>query len=116
MAQNRNSSNDSQKTNTAGKDDSTMSLDASADKIKDSVQSAISNVISNMEPQLNEFAGKIAQEAVLKSKDYAAVAVRRVQKQPWYLVGFAALLLIGAALFLGFQAADMDEEEAGVKH
>ena len=83
-----------------------------ADKISETVQTAVSNVIANMEPQLNELAGKVAQQAVAKSKDFAQIAVRRVQKQPWYLVGFAALLLIGAALFLGFQAAEDDEERA----
>lgn len=78
------------------------------DLIRESLTNVMSRVVSNLEPQLNDMATKIANNAVDKGRDFASTAYRRVQTQPWYLVGFAAVLLVGAAIVIGFNAESTD--------
>ena len=76
------------------------------DVLKDSLASAMGEVVHALEPQLNEMATRYTHQAIDKSRVLATGAVTRVRNQPWYLVGFAAVLLIGAAIMIGFQAHD----------
>lgn len=78
------------------------------DVIRESLTNVMNRVVSNLEPQLNDMATKIANQAVDKGRDFASTAYRRVQTQPWYLVGFAAVLLVGAAIVIGFSADSSD--------
>lgn len=84
-----------------------------SDILRESVANAVGSVVSAMEPQLNEFASKAATQAIDKSRDLVHSAYTGVRRQPWYLVGFAAVLLIGAALLIGFgSSSDMVNEGA----
>ena len=82
------------------------------DVIRESLTNVMNRVVSNLEPQLNDMATKIANQAVDKGRDFASTAYRRVQTQPWYLVGFAAVLLVGAAIVIGFSAESSDTSSA----
>lgn len=77
-----------------------------ADVLKDSLTHAMTDVVHALEPQLNELATRYTQQAIDKSRVLATGAVSKVRAQPWYLVGVAAVLLIGAAVLIGFQAND----------
>lgn len=80
------------------------------DILKDSLSSAMENVVHALEPQLNDLATRYTHQAIDKSRDLASGAVTQVRAHPWYLVGIAAVLLIGAAVLIGFQS----NEEATV--
>lgn len=74
-----------------------------SDIIKDSVASAVGNVVSAMEPQLNRMATEVANKAIDRSRDAAQSAYQAVQRRPIYLVGLAAILLVGAAILFTVQ-------------
>ena len=77
--------------------------------IKDQVSTALGQVVSAWEPQINEYANRFADQAVDKGKDLAQSAFQAARRQPWYLVGAAAFLLVGAAIVLGFGAKEAME-------
>lgn len=81
-----------------------------ADVLKDSLAVAMGNVVHALEPQLNEFATRYAAEAVDRSRAMATRAVRSISARPWYLVGVAAVLLVGAAVVIGLQSAPNRKE------
>lgn len=56
-----------------------------------------------MEPQVNQLVSHLAGEAIDRSSDLARRAYKRAKNQPLYLVGGAAVLLVGAAITLGIQ-------------
>ncbi|MES2964855.1 MAG: hypothetical protein V4760_13270 [Bdellovibrionota bacterium] len=74
------------------------------DVLKDSLASAMGEVVHALEPQLNDLATRYTHQAIDKSRTLGTAAVTRVRNQPWYLVGAAAILLIGAAIMIGFQS------------
>lgn len=84
------------------------------DIIKDTVASALGNVISAMEPQLNRIATDVTNKAIDRSKDAAQSAYQAVQRRPMYLVGVAAVLLLGAAILFTFQ--NRSEREFATVH
>ncbi len=82
----------------------------SGDVLRDSVANAVGSVVSAMEPQLNQMASKVATQAIDKAGDLANTSYRAIQRQPWYLVGAAAFLLVGAALIIGFGTRELVED------
>lgn len=72
------------------------------DVIRDTLVNAVGSFVQTFEPQINDFSARMAHQAVDRSKDLVAAAYTRVQRQPWYLVGIGALLLIGAAVMIGY--------------
>ena len=68
----------------------------------DMLADAIAGIFRTLEPQINDLSGKFAAQAVDKGRDLVTTAYSRARKQPWYLVGIAAVLLVGAAVYLGF--------------
>ena len=74
-----------------------------SDVLKDSLAVAIGEVVHSLEPQLNDIATRYTHDAIDRSRKLATVAVREVKNRPWYLVGAAAVLLIGTAILIGFQ-------------
>ena len=78
--------------------------------LRESVTAAVGNIVHAMEPQLNDMATKAANQAIDKSRDVAQVAFKNVRRQPWYLVGAAAMLLIGAAILIGFDGGDLSDD------
>ncbi len=82
----------------------------SSDIIKDSLAGAVNQVVTAMQPQVNEFATRVATRAVDQVGAGAQTALRTVQRQPWYLVGCAAALLVGAALIIGFGSREVIED------
>ncbi|MES2856698.1 MAG: hypothetical protein V4692_12580, partial [Bdellovibrionota bacterium] len=90
---------------------SSQSLRSNAgnDIIRDTLVNAVGTMMQTFEPQINDFSARMAHQAVDRSKDLAATAYSRVQKQPWYLVGIAAFLLVGAAVMIGFGGEAAEE-------
>ncbi|MEK7356344.1 MAG: hypothetical protein AAB250_07835 [Bdellovibrionota bacterium] len=87
----------------------TQNVSNVGDILKDSIASAMGDVVQALGPQINELATKYAQQAVDKSRVVALGAVKRVRAQPWFLVGIAAVLLVGAAMMIGFKNVDREE-------
>lgn len=74
-----------------------------SDNLKKSVVSAVSGIVTSMEPQLNMLASRAATRAIDQTAHFAQLAYRKVRAQPWYLVGIATILLVGAAVLMGTQ-------------
>lgn len=77
-------------------------LPINSDAIRNSVAGAVSSLTKALEPRLNEFAMQATNKLLDNGQDLARAAFRQVRRKPWYLVGFAVALLVGAAAFLGF--------------
>ena len=82
------------------------------DSLNDTVANAIATMARAMEPKLNEFATEATHRALDGGRKFAENAYHRVRAQPWYLVGVAAFLLVGAAILLGFNPSE-DSSESG---
>ncbi len=81
------------------------------DVLRDSISSAVANVVRSVEPQLHEYASQLTEQALDQGKKLVTTTFRTVRREPWYLVGVAAVLLVGAAIILGISAPHETEIE-----
>lgn len=77
----------------------------SGDAFEETIAKGVSSLMQTLEPQLNRIAGQIANRVMARSHDFADTGVKRMQEQPWYLVGGAlALVAVGVGLLFAFDA------------
>lgn len=81
-----------------------MNINDTGKIVREQVTTAVHNIVSAVEPQINEYATKAAEQALDRGRDFAKAGYQSVRTHPMYLVGFAALLLVGAAVLLNVQS------------
>ena len=86
------------------------------DILKTSMSSTVNDIFHSLEPQINQFANQAAHVAVDRTRDIAIMALSQVRRQPWYLIGAAAALLVGAALVIGFNEVEEVPKQRPLTH
>lgn len=81
-------------------------LSRGGDAIEQTIAKIVNSFVRNLEPQLNRVANQVAHRVMSRGHDFADTGVRRMQDQPWYMVGGAlALIAVGVGLLFAFESS-----------
>lgn len=72
--------------------------------IEQTIAKGVSHLIQTLEPQLNRIGTQLVNRAMSRGQGIADTGVKRMQEQPWYMVGGAlALVAVGVGLLFAFE-------------
>lgn len=73
--------------------------------IEQTIAKGVTSLLQTLEPQLNRIGTQIINRAMSRGQNFADTGVKRMQDQPWYMVGGAlALVAVGVGLLFAFDA------------
>ena len=82
----------------------------SGDMIEQTIAKGVNSLLQTLEPQLNRIGTQIINRAMSRGQNFADTGVKRMQDQPWYMVGGAlALVAVGVGLLFAFDADSSPE-------
>lgn len=83
----------------------------SGDMIEQAIAKGVTRLIETLEPQLNRIGTQIVSRAMSRGQNFADNGVKRMQDQPWYMVGGAlALVAVGVGLLFAFENSSSSPE------
>lgn len=83
---------------------STSSASSNVDMVEQTIAKGVSHLLQTLEPQLNRIGTQIVNRVMSRGQDIADTGVKRMQDQPWYMVGGAlALVAVGVGLLFAFE-------------
>ncbi len=88
----------------------------SGDMIEQTIAKGVNSLLQTLEPQLNRIGTQIVNRAMSRGQNFADTGVKRMQDQPWYMVGGAlALVAVGVGLLFAFDADSSSSDFASSK-
>lgn len=85
---------------------------ASGDAIEQAISKGVRSLLDTVEPQLNRIGTQLVNRVMSRGQEVADTGVKRMQDQPWYMVGGAlALVAVGVGLLFAYEANSPSEPD-----
>lgn len=80
--------------------------------IEQYIAKGVTHLLQTLEPQLNRVGTQVVNRVMSRGQNIADTGVKRMQDQPWYMVGGAlALVAVGVGLLFAFEANSSSSPE-----